>query len=192
MPRHAAEVERWAQPAAVCAPARAAARNRARFAKMKSPNEIAPMAQPLPTDQIAPAEAEGRILADMTDAEQAELLAHTERRSFPAGAEVLRAGDGDRTVFLIVAGSVDVMADGPTGPQRLAVIEEGSAFGEMAFFDGAPRSATIVTREPLETLALSREQFRRLVAGHPQIARKLLLALGRVLSIRLRRMNPSA
>jgi CRP/FNR family cyclic AMP-dependent transcriptional regulator len=131
---------------------------------------------------------ESIILGDLGEDDWQALLAYTERRKFPAGTEVLRAGEGDRTLYLIAAGSVDAVVHDAAGQQRVvAVIEEGSVFGELAFFDGVPRSATIRAREPIEVLALSFEAFQRLAVWQPKIAQTLLMDLGRILSTRLRR-----
>ena len=59
----------------------------------------------------------------------------------------------------------------------------------MAFFDGKPRSAHIVAREDVEILCLEIDRFEQLAAWRPRVAQRLLLDLGRVLSLRLRRLN---
>jgi CRP-like cAMP-binding protein len=90
---------------------------------------------------------------------------------------------------MIASGSVEVVVDSPKGRKTLATIGEGSVFGEMAFFDNSPRSATIVASAPAEVLALQLDRFEQLAAWRPRIAFKLLMDLGRVLSQRLRRAN---
>jgi len=136
--------------------------------------------------------AEGRILSDLTDAEWTNFLALMERRLFPKDTQILTAGERDRTLYLIASGAVEVALDSPTGRKRLATIGEGSVFGEMSFFDGAPRSAHVFAQTEVEVLALHQDRFAQLAAWHPRIAQKLLMDLGRVLSLRIRRMNLSA
>ncbi|WP_158554812.1 Crp/Fnr family transcriptional regulator [Methylovirgula sp. 4M-Z18] len=129
------------------------------------------------------------ILSHFSDAEWTELLKVMERRRFAPGTLILEAGSSDRTLYIIAAGDVDVVATTTAGVQHLAVIGEGSVFGEMAFFDGGPRSADILARGEVEVLALQQDRFEQLVAWHPRIATKLLMDLGRVLSRRLRHVN---
>jgi CRP/FNR family transcriptional regulator, cyclic AMP receptor protein len=136
--------------------------------------------------------AEGRILSDLTDAEWDNFLALMERRTFPKGAQILTAGERDRTLYLIASGEVEVAVDAPAGRKRLATIGEGSVFGEMSFFDGAPRSAHVFAETEVEVLALHQDRFGQLAAWHPRIAHKLLMDLGRVLSLRIRRLNLTA
>lgn len=132
---------------------------------------------------------EERILGSLTDEEWSEFLGAMERRVFPQGAEIMKAGDCDRTLYLIASGEVEVVVDGAAGRRRLATVGAGSVVGEMAFFDGASRSATVVALAPVEVLALRQERFEQLAAWRPRIAIKFLTDLGRVLSQRLRKLN---
>jgi CRP-like cAMP-binding protein len=63
--------------------------------------------------------------------------------------------------------------------------------GEIAFFDGGPRSATVRATTDGELLRLGIDDFERLSARHPELARALLLDLGRVLARRIRRIEQS-
>lgn len=51
----------------------------------------------------------------------------------------------------------------------------GTVFGELAFFDGGPRSATRWANDDVDLLHLPLAAFERLAAWHPRIARELLL-----------------
>ena len=67
----------------------------------------------------------------------------------------------------------------------LAHFGPGDIFGELAMFDDERRSATIETLEETEVIAILGGDMRRLLREHPEIAVKLLAALGR----RLRETN---
>ena len=67
----------------------------------------------------------------------------------------------------------------------LANFGPGDIFGELAMFDDESRSATVETLEPTEVIAILGGDMRRLLSEHPDIAVKLLAALGR----RLRETN---
>ena len=118
-----------------------------------------------------------------------KLLGYMRRERFAAGATVLRAGDDDPTLHVLVQGEVEVvMRAGVFGERRLAVIGEGSVFGEIGFFDRKPRTATVRALTEAVTLALPRERFDAMSVWEPNIARLMLLDLARVLSRRLRGM----
>ena len=126
------------------------------------------------------------ILSDLQDGEWTDLLKHMERRRFPSGAHIMRSGECDRSLYLLAEGTVDIIIDTSGRPKRIASISEGSVFGEMAFFDGQPRSASVVASSEVEVLSLTLDRFEQLAAWHPRIACRLLMDLGRVLSRRLR------
>jgi CRP/FNR family transcriptional regulator, cyclic AMP receptor protein len=66
----------------------------------------------------------------------------------------------------------------------LATFSKGKALGEIALFDGEPRSATVVADGPVTLLVLSRENLDRLLADHPRLGAKLLFKLGKIISRR--------
>lgn len=139
--------------------------------------------------QQLPGEDDPVILEGLTPSEWSALLEFVEVRRLPSGARFLNAGEVDRTLYILRAGKVEVDIDAPGQSKMIATINAGSVFGELAFFDGAPRLASVYALEDCEVLALSYAAFSRLAAWHPRIARELLFDLGRVLSGRLRRIQ---
>jgi CRP-like cAMP-binding protein len=71
----------------------------------------------------------------------------------------------------------------------LAAIEPGTVIGEVAFFDGRPRSAGVRAVTECELFRLSFEAFEVLAAREPALGRAVLLDLGRILAARLRQTN---
>jgi len=71
------------------------------------------------------------------------------------------------------------------GPHErtLALLTQGDFFGDMAIFENAPRSATIVAEEETELLMLSGEKFKQTIYQKPEMAFEIF----RELSARLRR-----
>jgi sulfate permease, SulP family len=65
----------------------------------------------------------------------------------------------------------------------------GAVFGELAILDRGPRSATITADEDLAGFGLSEASFAMLCQQQPDIAIKLLSALGRELCVRVRYAN---
>ena len=59
----------------------------------------------------------------------------------------------------------------------------------MATLEGERRSASVRADRDTEALFLSRDDFRRLVEEHPAISTRILLAMARELSWRLRQSN---
>jgi len=127
-------------------------------------------------------------LPDWGDAEWRTLFAVTTPRSFKASEVVIQRGVADRVLYFVAAGSLEVgvtYMDG-VSVSPIAKIAAGSVIGEQSFFDGQPRSANVWAVTGGELLCLSLEQFNALSESKPGLARDLLFALGRILSLRLR------
>jgi hypothetical protein len=99
------------------------------------------------------------------------------------GEVIVREGDPGGELYLLLEGSAEAWLDhGGANPQRLSTMEAGGYFGEMAILDDAPRSATVVAREPARLLALDGDSLKALVRDMPEIAFELL----RVMTARVR------
>jgi len=146
-----------------------------------------PNEQPAAPDQVE------QLLPDATEAEWATLLRHTSHRRFGPGETVIAAGERERSLYLVLDGRLEVLAEhGRRRLRRIATIEAGSVLGELSFFDGAPRSALVRTLTPAVLAELSPAEFDTLAAANPVLARRLLFDLGRILAQRLRAAHRNA
>ena len=122
------------------------------------------------------------FLADLSSDDWTRILKIVQNRLFRAGDDLIRAGDKDDSFYILTSGEVEVTI----GDKVLATIPEGSVFGEISFFDGALRSATIRAKSTGSAVCVTRENLDTLAAWEPEIARKMLFDLGRILAMRLR------
>ena len=79
---------------------------------------------------------------------------------------IIRRGDRATHFYLLVAGAVDVVVEGPTGETlRLAQLQAPDCFGEVAMLDDHPRNATVRVADeaPARLITLDREAFDALV-----------------------------
>jgi CRP/FNR family cyclic AMP-dependent transcriptional regulator len=133
------------------------------------------------------------LLADASDEEWKTLLAHTRNRRFSPGDAIVTAGASDQSLYLVLEGQLDVLAErGRRGYRRLASVGAGSVIGELSFFDGGGRSALVRAVTPAVLAEMSRSEFDALAAASPDLARRLLFDLGRILAQRLRAVQGSA
>ncbi|HVV38680.1 MAG TPA: cyclic nucleotide-binding domain-containing protein [Acidimicrobiales bacterium] len=114
------------------------------------------------------------------------LIAAMERRRFRQGDTILEAGESDRSLYVLSDGTVEVLVAGRRGTKRTGIMETGAVFGEVAFFDGRPRSATVRALSDGELLRLGYDEWELLTARHPELGRALLLDLGSLMASRLR------
>ena len=96
-------------------------------------------------------------------------------RRFGSGDVIMKEGDQAAGFFVITAGKVEVVR-GASGdrPEVLNTLGPGEFFGEMALFEGFPRSATVRTLGDTECLAMTRWDFRAELAGNAEIALAVL------------------
>lgn len=146
-----------------------------------------------PNEPPASSGNEGVLLADASDEEWATLLAHTRNRRFSPGDAIVTAGASDQSLYLVLEGQLDVLAErGRRGYRRIASVGAGSVIGELSFFDGGGRSALVRAVTPAVLAEMSRSEFDALAAASPDLARRLLFDLGRILAQRLRAVQGSA
>jgi CRP/FNR family cyclic AMP-dependent transcriptional regulator len=111
-----------------------------------------------------------------------ESVAH--RRTYPKNAVLISEGDEGDQLYVIRRGKIKVVVTDDAG--RELVINHlgpGDYFGEMALIDGESRSATIVTTEPTQVLALRRDDFQKLLTLHPALMLDLLKVMARKVRI---------
>jgi CRP/FNR family cyclic AMP-dependent transcriptional regulator len=107
-------------------------------------------------------------------------------RSFPRGVRVFHEGDNSDACYIVRSGDLRVTREHPDGRAiALATLASGDIFGELAMLDGEARSASVETISDSELLALPAADMRRLLADHPDISVKLIVALTK----RLRETN---
>ncbi|HEV3284026.1 MAG TPA: Crp/Fnr family transcriptional regulator [Solirubrobacteraceae bacterium] len=107
-------------------------------------------------------------------------------RQFEPGQAVFREGDQSDTCYIVREGqarAIRTHGDGRT--ITLATFGPGDIFGELAMFEDERRSATVEATEPTSVVAVLGPDMRRLMAEHPEISTRLVIALGR----RLRETN---
>ena len=124
------------------------------------------------------------FMPEATAADWAKLFAHAEPMRVGAGLAVLQAGEEDRGLYLITEGTLGVRL--PRGEAPFKAIDAPAVVGELAFFDGLPRSATLEALTDVEAVRLDPKALDRLGEEEPELARVLLLDLARVLALRLR------
>jgi CRP-like cAMP-binding protein len=124
------------------------------------------------------------FMPDATASDWATVFQHAEVRRIGAGLALVQAGEDDRALYLLTEGTVGVRL--PRDEGAFKTIDAPSVLGELAFFDGRPRSATLDAVTDVEVVRLDAAAFARLSADAPELAHAMLLDLARILALRLR------
>ena len=91
----------------------------------------------------------------------------------PAGKVLVREGAAGAEFFVILDGTAEVSRHG----RRVATLDPGAFFGDLALLDRAPRNATITATTPMELMVLGQREFAAMIDDVPGFAHKLLTGL---------------
>ncbi len=107
-------------------------------------------------------------------------------RRYLKGEIIFDAGEEGRALYAIISGRVFVCRQGDPETGRIAEIDAGVVFGELALLDNVPRAAQARAAEDCVLASLSRGDFESLLDTHAVIASKISLQLARQLGRQLR------
>jgi CRP/FNR family transcriptional regulator, cyclic AMP receptor protein len=93
---------------------------------------------------------------------------------YAAGKTIVRQGDANNDIYLILSGSVGIVIN----DREIAIRSSGTHVGEMALLDTtARRSATLLTREKTVVIKVSEADVTRIARIYPEFWRRLALVL---------------
>src|SRR5215216_1363677 len=84
-----------------------------------------------------------------------------------AGSQVFAKGSAADGLYILVSGSVRVVGD------ELGVLHAGNFFGELSLLQGLVHGRDVVAMEDTELMVIAKECFDDLVAGNPEVARRI-------------------
>jgi len=130
------------------------------------------------------------LCQDFTPKEIIEIEALLKARNYRTGDVVLQVGDPSTELFFLKRGKVSVIVENKEGQRhRVVTYSPGMAFGEVAFLDRSPRSASVQADTDIECVVLDAVSFDVLTAARSPLAIKLLRNIAIEFSHTLRRNN---
>jgi sulfate permease, SulP family len=133
--------------------------------------------------------AEVSLFAKFSEIDLEAIKPYLKRVSYQAGTVIFREGQPGDEVLIATKGTASAYLERPNVNIRLATFAPGTIFGELAILDEGVRSATVVADEDLVCFELTASNFAALAATSPSVAVRLLAAIARELSGRLRTAN---
>jgi CRP-like cAMP-binding protein len=86
------------------------------------------------------------------------------------GESIVRQGETGDCMYIVQAGQVEVLQEKESKEVRLAVLNEGDFFGEMAIFEREVRSATVRAIGEVRVLTVEKKNFLRRIQEDPSLA----------------------
>ena len=129
------------------------------------------------------------LLANFTPQELSLLSSFGDSRSYQADEVLIRQGDENDHLYLVLKGKLDVFQDIEGMNKKVASLESGDSLGEVSVFDPGAASATVCAATETEVWLITRDSLDRLHSANPKVAYRLLSRITTCLSKRLRQMN---
>jgi len=122
-----------------------------------------------------------QMFPKLTAAQLARLERQGTRMQTRAGEILLELGDSPRGVFVVAAGSLEVLAppsvtQDTSGDELLFLLGQGDFTGEMSTLRGTPAMVRIRVREAGVVLLIEAEQLRRIVQNDAELSELFMRA----------------
>lgn len=115
------------------------------------------------------------LLRHLNREELRRLAATTTLSNHARGEVIFQKGDPGDRMIAVVRGRVKICSHSIDGKELiLNIIERGGLFGEIALFDGEPRTADAIALDDTDLLSLERAKFYPFLHENPDLALRLL------------------
>ena len=115
------------------------------------------------------------------------LARHMNHMEIMRGEHLFLEGEQGDFMCFVVRGVLDVLKKTSAGDYRVITrLGKGNTIGEMSIIDKAPRSATVIARQPSVVLLLTKKGFDILTDRYPSLSVILLKKIMRLLSLNMR------
>lgn len=100
-----------------------------------------------------------------------KLIPYLVRHEFIPGDYLMKEGDPADFMYFIESGQVTAhLGSSGKNPVRLETMQGGRTVGELGFYLGAPRTASVIVDQPSVIYVLSKESLKKMEAEDPEIA----------------------
>src|SRR6266581_502476 len=121
------------------------------------------------------------LFRGLDEAALAAIAAELEWVELPGGTVLFGEGDPAESLYVVTAGSLEVLLKGAEGDRPVAQIGVGETVGEMGLIAGTPRSATVAALRDSQLVRLDKPAYDKLIAAHPGAMLQLVqLLVGRL------------
>jgi len=128
--------------------------------------------------------------AELSHEEAGELSELMSMQELQDGEFLIEEGIRDDSLHVLLDGKLEVIKHtAANGSASLAILRDGDLAGELSFLDGAVHTVGLRALCKSHVLSLKREDFERIVDGHPQIVYKVMRAVARSAHRIVHKMN---
>lgn len=131
-----------------------------------------------------------KLATELSAAQCQTLAAAMSVRDLKQGEVLVREGDTDDHLYVVVSGALGVVkAVGTPNELTLNAMRPGDVVGELSFLDGATRFASLVALNETRVLGLSRDDLEALLERDPHLVYRVMRAIVRIVHDIQRRLS---
>lgn len=131
--------------------------------------------------------AKTKLFSGLLDEHLFRLASLMKVEKFKRGELVFKEGEAGDKFYIILEGRIRISRQIPgMGEEALAILDQGTYFGEMALIDDQPRSADALAHESATLVTLNKRDLEDLLFVDHDVAYDILWAFVRTLCSRLR------
>ena len=120
------------------------------------------------------------LLSSLNEQQLETLAAGSARRNFPKGRTIVSEGEPSQSLYILLSGRAKVQRSDSEGKEViLAVLGSGDFFGEMSLIDDAPRSASVITLESCDFMAINKDSFKSMLLQSNEMCMAVMKGLVR-------------
>jgi CRP/FNR family cyclic AMP-dependent transcriptional regulator len=118
------------------------------------------------------------LLAGLSEQQLELLAAGSSRRNYPRGRTIVSEGEPSNSLYILLSGRAKVQRSDSEGKEViLAVLGSGDWFGEMSMIDDAPRSASVITLESCDFMAIEKASFKQMLMQSTEVCMAVMRGL---------------
>ncbi|MEM7699007.1 MAG: cyclic nucleotide-binding domain-containing protein [Verrucomicrobiota bacterium] len=126
---------------------------------------------------------------DFDETERTQLGEFGEFVDVSDGDNLIREGEEQNSLFLIIFGKFHVQTEATGRPVLLGQLKTGDTVGEINIFDAGQASASVVAKSIGQIWRIDRDRLEDYLEAHPTEAARLLVNIATQLRTRLRKTN---
>ncbi len=130
-----------------------------------------------------------RVFRHFSDAHLVQLAQIGRREAFGHANALIREGQDDRDIFIVMTGRLQECRRTPVGTQVLAQPALGEFIGEISYIDGKPRYSTVLGVDAGTVLRFPAAELDQLVRGNREIGVAMLWSFWHSLAAKVRGAN---
>lgn len=118
------------------------------------------------------------IFWGFSERELKELCTIIDMKHYPVGYTLFEEGSSGSEMFIIITGSVSISMESSSLERGVHIIlKKNNFFGEMSLLDDRPRSASAMVMTEGILIAITKQDFRKLIKKFPQFSINLMSTL---------------